>query len=171
MTTGVLVACYLGALLGANLLAMQFGQAALPVTAALLIPFDFAVRVRLQQRWRHQVAGLWLRMLALTVCGGLLSYVIDPESQRIALSGTVSFITSSLLGTFTYEVAMKIEPALPPRDQAFDATMCSLAVMALADSVLFPVLAFDAVVLPLVLTQFVVKWVVSAGLVWLWREA
>lgn len=170
MKTWILVGCYLGALLGANLLASRYGQAALPIAAALLIPFDFAVRIRLQQRWRHQVAGLWLRMLALTVCGGVLSYAVDPESQRIALAGTLSFVTSSLLGTFAYEATWHELRAAKP-DPAFEATLASLGVMALADSILFPVLAFDDVLVPLVLTQFVVKWVVSGGLVCLWREA
>ncbi len=157
MTTPVLVALYLVALAVANLTVFALGQPALLLTALVLVPLDFAVRVRLQERWRRQRLLLWVNMTALTVAGGWLAYVIAPDSSRIVYAGVVAFLMSATLGSLVYE-------AIRQDGSAWDARVGCVGVMACADTALFTYLAFDQISVLMLVGQIVMKWIVAYAL-------
>jgi hypothetical protein len=149
MSTPLLVVSYLVVLVIANLLVTQGGQAVLLVTAVLLIPFDFAVRIRLQERWTG--LHLWSRMAALIVVGGILTILTVPGSRTIASASVAAFVASSVVGAVVYAYTR--------------ARMWSVGAMAAIDSILFPLLAFTSVSVTLMVVQCALKW--SASLVML----
>ena len=158
MSTTSLVIAYLIVLVIANLIVFNFGQLALVLTSVLLIPFDFAVRVRLQELW--QGSGLWIRLLGLMLLGGILTILTVPASRYIATASVTAFFLSSLLGAVAYEAA-KSYPVRRLRPRSY-----SLGVMALVDSVVFPLLAFEEVSAALVVTQFLLKWLISDAIIY-----
>lgn len=155
MSTRELVGLYLLALMIANALVFGVGQVALLATSLALIPFDFAVRVRLQERW--QGPRLWLRLFGLMVAGGLLTLAVLPEAGRVAAASVIAFLCSSALGAWVYQ---DLKPF-----SAEHARWWSLGAMAVADSFLFPWIAFQSVMWWLVGLQCVTKWIVSWGII------
>lgn len=156
MSTTRLVICYLAALVLANLLVFHAGQVALLFTGLVLVPFDFAVRVRLQEAWAG--VGLWGRLAGLMVVGGILTVVTVPGSHRIALASVSAFLVGSAAGAIVYAALEAYGRTL--------ARFSSLAVMAIADSLVFPNLAFDAVSQGLIVGQAVMKWAISSAIVY-----
>lgn len=156
MNTTTLVTCYLIVLVLANLLVFHAGQVALLVTAVALVPFDFAVRVRLQELWAG--VGLWSRLAALMVVGGILTVLTVPGSEQIALASVSAFLIGSAAGAICYAA---LESAGP-----WAARFSSLAVMAMADSIVFPTLAFEEVSQALIVGQALTKWTVSSAVVY-----
>lgn len=136
--TALAILTYCGAIVLANWLVTIFGQAALPYTAFILIPFDLVLRDLLQDKWqsskRWQVTA---RMSLLIFGGGLLSFLTTTASLRIAVASCVAFCATGILDAVTYQKMLK-------RGRFFRinaATLCG----ALTDSVLFSNLAFDEV--------------------------
>ena len=151
--TLVLVAAYLVALVLANLLIFQMGQVALLVTGLLLVPFDFAIRVRLQEAW----AGpqLWVRLLGLMLAGGVLTILALPDAGQVALASVSAFAGGSIMGALAYTGMSRWWRAL--------ARPCALGVMSAVDSMIFPMIAFEQVSVGLMVGQFFMKWLVSMG--------
>jgi hypothetical protein len=157
----VIVAMYLGAIVVANLLAATYGPAITVPSAFLLIGLDLTARDRLHDRWEHH--GLRWRMAALIGAGGLLSWVLNSGAGPIALGSTVAFVASATVDALVYQ-------ALAHRGHGVRVNGSNVA-SAAADSVLFPLLAFGAVLPWVVLGQFVAK--VAGGALWhvalIWR--
>lgn len=154
-TTG-LVFLYLGILMLANILVWLFGQPVLVITASLLVPFDFAIRTVLQERWDDSY--LWIRLFSLMVVGGLLTVLVFPAAHHVAMASVTAFIASSLAGAVMYRLIWS-------RDRQWSARAGSLAVMASMDSIVFPLLAFDHVTILLMIFQASIKWVVSFAVI------
>lgn len=156
MSMQLLVTLYLIALVMANLLITHYGQLALLVTSVTLIPFDYAVRVRLQELWIG--AQLWVRVSFLIGAGSILTVLTVPGSGRVALASVTAFAGGVLVGVWSYTYARLYCSLELTR-------LISLAWMAAADSVLFSYLAFDDVDGWVLISQVIMKWLVSSAIV------
>ena len=151
----VAVALYLAAIAAANLLAAQLGPNVTVATAFLLIGFDFSCRDYLQARWEGRT--LWLRMLVLIAAGGLISWFLNRDAAQIAVASTVAFVLSSSVDAVVFALIGKRVGRL----LRWNGTNL---VGAGIDSVLFPTLAFGALLPAVVIGQYVAK--VAGGLLW-----
>lgn len=157
------VLVYLGAIVAANLLVATFGPNVVIVNAFVFIGLDLTCRDRLHDAWR----GRWLvwRMGGLIAAGGVLSYLLNAGAGQIAVASTVAFAVSASLDGITYAVLG--ERARLVRVNG------SNVIGAAADSLIFPTLAFGALLPVIVLGQFAAK--VAGGFMWSlvlgWRSA
>jgi hypothetical protein len=159
MPTALLIAVYLAAIVAANLSIAAFGPGAAIANAALFIGLDLTTRDTLHERWQGR--ALPLRMAALIATGSLLSWLLNANAGPIALA---SFVAFALAGTAD-AIAYWLAPAWGART-AFARINASNVVGAAVDSMVFPVLAFGAVLPGVMLGQFVAK--VIGGTVWAW---
>lgn len=148
------VLIYIAAIVGANLSVATFGPWVSPINSFLLIGLDLALRDHLHERWRGR--GLWPRMLMLILVAGVISYLLNPASGRIAVASTAAFCAAALIDAVVYHLARR-RPYLQ-RSNA------SNAAGAVADSLIFPTLAFGALMPGVVLLQFLAK--TTGGAVW-----
>jgi len=145
---------YLAAIVAANLLVATFGPAVSIVNAFLFIGLDLTSRDRLHEAWAGR--GLAWKMGLLIASGSLLSYLLDGAAGRIALASFVAFAVSATLDTAIY--ALLHERAYLVKVNG------SNVVSAAADSLIFPTLAFGALLPWIVLGQFAAK--VAGGVLW-----
>lgn len=150
------VSIYFAAIVAANLLVATFGPWFSVVNSLVFIGLDLALRDSLHERWRGPM--LWPRMLALIVGAGVVSYALNPAAGRIALASLVAFCVAGLVDAAVYHV-MRSRPYLQ-RSNA------SNAAGALADSLIFPAIAFGGWLPAIVAMQFAAK--VFGGAVWAW---
>lgn len=148
------VAVYLAAIVAANLSVAAFGPSVVIVNAFLLIGLDLTVRDRLHDRWTG--SQLPLRMSALIATGGLLSWLLNRDAGQIALASTVAFVIAAGLDALTYH-------ALGSRARLLRINGSNV-VGAVADSLIFPTLAFGGLLPAIVLGQFAAK--VAGGFLW-----
>lgn len=148
------VASYLVAACAANVAVTLFGYAALPFTAAALIPFDLTARDVLHDRWH----GNWLgaRMAALVASGSLLAWLFCNGSPAVCLASAVSFAIAGVVDTSAYALL-----ANAPKWQRMN--MSNVA-SSIADSLCFPLVAFGAVSPFLATSQVTLK--VIGGMAW-----
>tara|TARA_R110002012_G_scaffold169643_1_gene333702 strand:- start:589 stop:1104 length:516 start_codon:yes stop_codon:yes gene_type:complete len=152
--TIVIMALFLLAIVAANLSVAAFGQAALPITAFVLIPFDLVTRDLLHERWNDEL--LWVRMFALIATGSLLSFVLAPGSSSIAVASTCAFALAGVSNAVVYHWLNKMSRIYKMN--------ISNAVAACIDSLVFPAIAFTAVDYNLSATQAGSKFI--GGLFW-----
>lgn len=154
------VLIYVAAIVAANLSIAHFGPWVSPINAFLLIGMDMALRDHLHDRWRDR--GLWPRMLALIAGSGLVSYILNQAAGQIAVASVVAFCASGVVDAAVYHAARSW--SWVQRSNA------SNAAAALADSVIFPTIAFGALLPQIVALQFAAK--VAGGAAWafiIWR--
>ena len=149
------VVAYLAAIAAANLLAATYGPSITIATAFVLIGFDFTCRDYLQARWEGRT--LWLRMLALIAAGGLISWLVNRDAAQIAVASTASFVLASGVDAVVFALIGKRVHRL----YRWNGTNL---VGAGIDSLLFPTLAFGALIPAVVVGQYAAK--VVGGLVW-----
>lgn len=149
LTIAVLI--YAAAMTLANLSVAAFGPAISPVNAFVLIGLDLALR-----DWLHVRLKAW-QMLALIVAAGALTYLLNPAAGKIALASSVAFTAAALVdwATFTRLRGTWL----------FRANGSNVAGAAV-DSLIFPTLAFGALMPHIVALQFVAK--VAGGAIWAW---
>ena len=148
------VVLYLAAACGANVAVTLFGYAALPYTAALLIPFDLTARDVLHDRWH----GNWLavRMASLVVAGSLLAWACCNGPPTVCVASAVSFCIAGATDALTYAAL-----ASSPRHVRMNASNLASSV---ADSIAFPLVAFGTVSASLATAQVALK--VAGGVAW-----
>lgn len=144
---------YLGAIVLANLLAARYGPAVTVLSAFLLIGCSYTVRDVLHERWRGH---LRVRMALLIWNGALLSWVVNPAAARVAAASAVAFACAETVDALAYQAAGR-RPWLVKVN-------ASNVAGAAVDSVIFPTLAFGALLPWVVAGQFVAK--VAGGAVW-----
>lgn len=150
----MLIILYLVAIVAANLLVAQFGPSVAILNAFLFIGLDLTTRDRLHEQWAGR--GLWWRMFVLIASGSLLSWLLNANTGPIALASLVAFAAAGVADALTYY-------ALGGRSYLVRVNGSNV-VGALADSLIFPWLAFGAW-LPLIVTgQFAAK--VLGGALW-----
>jgi uncharacterized PurR-regulated membrane protein YhhQ (DUF165 family) len=140
---------YAAAIILANLSVATFGPAVTPINAFVLIGLDLALRNWLSLRMTRA------SMASMILGTGMVSYLINPASGMIAVASGVAFTVASLADWWTFNT---VSGAWLKRNFAGN------SVGALVDSVLFPTIAFGALMPVIVVAQFVAK--VSGGAVW-----
>lgn len=145
---------YLAAIVAANLLAAHFGPIATPVIGFLFIGLDLTLRDELHQRWAGR--GLVWRMALLIAAGGAIAYLLNRGAGPIALASCVAFAAAATVDGLIFHAARRW-PYLARVN-------ASNAGGALADSLLFPLLAFGGWLPWVVAGQLVAK--VAGGALW-----
>lgn len=135
----------------ANLSVAMFGPSVTPINAFVLIGLDLALR-----DWLHVRLRRW-QMLALIAATGVLTYMLNPAAGMIAVASAIAFILGALVD---FAVFSKVSGSWFKRSNA------SNVVGAAVDSLVFPTIAFGALMPQIVLMQFVAK--VVGGALWAW---
>lgn len=162
-----MIAIYLLAIVAANVSAALLGPGITILNAFLLIGLDLTVRDVLHARWaaegfqRLDRSRLPVRMGALIVAGGALSYIATPGAGPIAVASALSWAAASAVDALVFHIVA----AHGRRPHPVRGVMASNVAGAAVDSLLFPTLAFGALLWPVILGQFVAK--VLGGTVWL----
>lgn len=147
LTIAILI--YAAAMTLANLSIAHWGPWVSPINAFVLIGLDLALR-----DWLHMRLKLW-QMGALIAVAGLLTYALNPAAGMIAVASSVSFTAAALVDWTTF--------ANLRGSWLYRANGSNLAGAAV-DSLLFPTLAFGALMPGIVLAQFAAK--VAGGAIW-----
>ena len=147
--TIIAIVIYALAIIAANLLVLQFGPAVTPINAFFLIGLDLTLRNWLNLRMRPFAMG------ALILSTGLLTFAVNQAAQNIAIASAVAFTFASLADWLTFR---SVAGSWMRRNLAGN------SVGALVDSILFPTLAFGALMPAIVVAQFVAK--VAGGAMW-----
>lgn len=151
MTLTLALAAYALALTLANLSVAAFGPSVTAVNAFVLIGLDLSLRDWLQMRLKPWQMGI---LIAST---GLLSYALDPAAGRIAVASAIAFTVASIADWATFSVL---------RGRWLFRANASNVAGAAVDSLLFPTIAFGALLPQIVAAQFVAK--VAGGALWSW---
>jgi uncharacterized PurR-regulated membrane protein YhhQ (DUF165 family) len=149
LTLAILV--YATAMTVANLSVAAFGPAISPLNAFVLIGLDLALR-----DWLHVRLRAW-QMLALIAAAGALTYMLNPAAGKIAIASSVAFTAAALVDWMTFA---RLRGSWLIR--ANGSNVAGAAV----DSLIFPTLAFGALMPHIVALQFVAK--VAGGALWAW---
>jgi len=140
---------YAVAMVAANLLVATFGPAISPINAFLLIGLDLTLR-----DWLHVRLKTW-QMGGLILGTGALTYLLNPAAGMIAVASAVSFLVAALVD---WAIFVKTTGSWIKRANV------SNTAGAAVDSLLFPTIAFGALMPEIVALQFVAK--VLGGAVW-----
>lgn len=143
------IAAYAAAMILANLSVAAFGPWVSPINAFVLIGLDLTLR-----DWLHVRLRFW-QMGALIASTGALTYLLNPAAGQIALASSVAFTAAALVD---WGVFMRVPGSWLKRSNT------SNVAGAAVDSLVFPTLAFGALMPQIVLAQFVAK--VAGGAVW-----
>ncbi len=143
------IVIYAVAMTCANLSIAAFGPWVSPINAFFLIGLDLALR-----DWLHVRLRVW-QMGALIAATGLLTYILNPSAQHIAIASAVSFAVAALADWLTFT---KLQGSWLRR------SVGSNVVGAAVDSLIFPTLAFGALMPAIVLMQFAAK--AAGGAMW-----
>lgn len=149
MSLVLAVAVYCVAMTLANLSVATFGPVVTPINAFVLIGLDLALR-----DWLHVRLKVW-QMGALIGFTGLLTYAMNPAAGKIAVASAAAFTAAALVDWAAF--------ARLRGSWLFRANGSNVAGAAV-DSLLFPTIAFGALMPHIVLAQFVAK--VAGGAVW-----
>ncbi len=142
---------YAAAMTLANLSVAKFGPSITPINAFVLIGLDLALR-----DWLHVRLKAW-QMGALIASTGLLTFALNPAAGMIAVASSVSFTAAALVDWAAF---MRLRGSW-----LFRANGSNVAGAAV-DSLLFPTIAFGALMPHIVLMQFAAK--VAGGAFWAW---
>lgn len=145
------IAIYAAVMTLANLSVAAFGPSVTPINAFVLIGLDLALR-----DWLHVRMKVW-QMGALIAATSLLTYLLNPAAQTIAIASAVSFGVAALADWLAFS---KLSGSWIRR--SVGSNIAGSAV----DSILFPTLAFGALMPEIVLMQFAAK--VLGGAAWAW---
>ena len=147
LTIAILI--YAAAMTAANLSIAHFGPWVSPINAFLLIGLDLALR-----DWLHVRLKAW-QMLVLIGATGALTYALNNAAGMISIASSVAFTSAALVDWATF--------ARLRGSWLYRANRSNVAGAAV-DSVLFPTLAFGALIPHIVALQFVAK--VAGGAIW-----
>lgn len=145
----IAIALYASAMIAANLLVAAFGPAVIPINAFVFIGLDLVLRDVLQARLKP-----W-QMLSLIAATGLLSWALNSAAGHIALASTAAFIAATLADWLVFSKL---------RGSWFVRSNGSNVVGAVVDSLVFPLLAFGALMPGIVATMVAAK--IAGGLFW-----
>ena len=149
IATAVLV--YAAAMILANLSVATFGPSVTPVNAFVLIGLDLTMR-----DWLHVRIKPW-QMAVLIALTGLLTYALNPAAGKIAVASACAFSAAALVDWATFT---RLRGSWMYRANG------SNVAGATVDSLIFPTLAFGALMPQIVLAQFLAK--IAGGAIWTW---
>lgn len=156
MAVSLIVIVYLLCAIAANNIVAIFGQQALVYTAAILIPFDLTARDYLHTKWQNDGLMLKVKMTALIIGGSLLSYVTNPDIKLVAIASATSFLLAGAIDYLVYQILIK-------KPLYVKMNMSNIA-SSIVDSLIFPFIAFGAIVWSLSIAQAAIK--ILGGFVW-----
>lgn len=151
MNLSIALIVYTLAMTGANLSVAAFGPSVTPINAFVLIGLDLALR-----DWLHVRLKVW-QMAALIAITGLLTLALNPAAGQIAIASAVAFTAAALVDWGTF---VKLKGSWLIR--ANGSNVAGAAV----DSIIFPTIAFGALMPHIVAVQFIAK--VAGGAIWTW---
>lgn len=140
---------YAAALIVANLTVAVFGPSVTAINAFVLIGLDLALR-----DWLHFKLKPY-QMALLISATGVLTFVLNPDAGRIAVASAMAFTAAAVVD---WGVFAKVKGTWFMRSNA------SNAAGAIVDSLVFPTIAFGALMPTIIASQFVAK--VAGGAVW-----
>lgn len=149
MTVIFAVFIYAASMTLANLSIATWGPLVSPINAFVLIGLDLALR-----DWLHVRVKAW-QMGALIASAGALTYALNPAAGMIAVASSAAFTAAALVD---WAVFVRMPGSWLAR--ANGSNVAGAAV----DSILFPTIAFGALMPGIVLAQFVAK--VAGGAFW-----
>ncbi len=146
---------YLGAILTANFLVAKFGPAGLLFSSVVLIPFDFVLRCTFHERWRGPKLVAYLG--ALVGLGSIITYYAG--ARDIALGSAAGFLGANIAAGLYYQLMLRMEePSMFIKINGSDFVAICF------DSVLFQLIVFSGVSLPVMLGQIIIK--LFGGIMW-----
>jgi uncharacterized PurR-regulated membrane protein YhhQ (DUF165 family) len=132
----------------------MFGPEWSIINAFLFIGLSLTTRDALHDMWQNR--HLVLKMSILIVAGSALSWLIEKSSGRIAVASMAAFGISASIDGIAYHLA-RFKPKMIRMN-------LSNVFSALADSLIFPTIAFGGIMLSVTAGQFVAK--VVGGFFW-----
>lgn len=147
----IAISVYLLSMTAANLLVAQFGPVISPILAFFLIGLDLTLRDVLHVRLKASF------MIGLILCAGCLTLMLNSTAGMVAVASASAFTLAALTD---WAVFCKVEGSWLKRSNA------SNVAGAAVDSIVFPTIAFGALMPHIVATQFIAK--VAGGTVWSW---
>ena len=145
---------YLVAIVCANILTTIFGPGMSIINAFIFIGFDLTSRDKLHEAWKNK--GLVWKMGLLILTGSIISWLLNRNAGIIATASFIAFSCSAIIDTAVYQLLYK--------KNQFIKINGSNIFSALADSIIFPTIAFGGFSLPITLGQFLAK--VGGGFIW-----
>lgn len=149
LTAAIII--YAAAMVLANLSVAMWGPSVTAINAFVLIGLDLALR-----DWLHVRLHAW-QMGALIAATGLLTYALNPAAGMISVASACAFSAAALVDWATFT---RLHGSWLYR--ANGSNVAGAAV----DSLLFPTIAFGALMPQIVVAQFVAK--VAGGALWSW---
>lgn len=140
---------YAAAMIAANMTVAAFGPWVSPINAFVLIGLDLALR-----DWLHVRLKVW-QMATLIASTGLLTFALNPVAGVIVVASACAFSAAALADWLTF--------ARLRGTWLFRSNGSNVAGAAV-DSLIFPTIAFGALMPHIVALQFVAK--VAGGFVW-----
>lgn len=150
----IYVGVYLVAIVAANLIIGWLGPKSSPFIAFFLIGLDLSLRDKLHELWHGK--QLVLKMGAVILAGGALSYLINRNIANIALGSSIAFAGAMLADGLVYE-------SLFNKRKIYKMN-ASNVVSAAVDTVLFIWIAFGVFMWKIMLLQYAAK--TLGGLAW-----
>jgi queuosine precursor transporter len=148
----IAIGIYAIAMTAANLIVSAFGPAISPINAFVLIGLDLALR-----DWLHVRLKMW-QMGALIAVTGAITYILNPAAGMIAIASASAFIGAALVDWLVFS-------KLTSKPWIMRSNASNIAGAAV-DSIIFPAIAFGALMPHIVVMQFVAK--IAGGAIWAW---
>lgn len=148
------VILYLAAIVAANLSVAHFGPPAVIINAFLFIGLDLTARDKLHEKWQGR--KLPVKMAALIATGSALSWALNRDAGIIAVASFVAFAAAGVVDTAVFQSLIRSRRMIKING--------SNVAAALVDSLVFPTIAFGAIIPSLIIGQFIAK--VGGGFVW-----
>ena len=145
----IIIAVYILSVVLANLSASHFGIWVTPINAFLLIGLEITVRDLLHERLNH------LQLIGVVLVAGVASYVLNADTQNIALASFLAVIVSCFVDYFVFKRT---------KGSWLKKSNTSNVFSSATDSLIFPTVAFGSFNLGVVLLQFILK--LSGGFLW-----
>jgi uncharacterized PurR-regulated membrane protein YhhQ (DUF165 family) len=152
----VKISIYLAAFVLANFIVLWFGRTGLIFTALFLIPFDFVMRCIFHENWKG--TELFFKLGSVVFIASSLTYLINVNTQSIALGSAFGFIFAQLFAGVFYQLFISKPYWLKVNG--------SDAVGILVDSIVFQYVAFGSVFCDITAGQFILK--LAGGIFWYW---
>ena len=150
----IYIILYLVAIVAANLLVTWFGAGVVIVNAFLFIGLDLTAPDKLHEAWDNN--GLLWKMALLIGAGSVLSWILNRNAGQIAIASFVAFACAGAVDAIVYHLLKGKHKLIKING--------SNVFSALIDSIVFPTLAFGALMPLIILGQFAAK--VGGGFVW-----
>lgn len=150
------ISLYLLAFVLANFIVLWLGSRGLIITALLLIPFDFVMRCMFHEQWKGM--ELIVKLGSLVAVASLLTYLINRDTQNIAIGSMCGFIAAQIAAGIFYQAFI--------RERYFVKVNGSDAVGIIFDSIVFQLVAFSVIDPQVTFSQTVLK--IIGGLFWYW---